>query len=81
MNTFYQKQEAVGSLYSCASQTSRKQVGNKYIVGDEIENHCHVTWNGLGMTRENVNGKSVSQNKDTTTILRTNKIVSHEQDR
>ena len=23
-----------------------------YIVGDEIENHCHVaTWNGLGMTQ------------------------------
>ena len=29
-----------------------------YIVGDEIENHCHVTtWNDTG---EKVNGKSVS---------------------
>ena len=48
-------EEMVGALneskrlqeaYACASQTCKKQVGNTYIVGDEIENRCYITtWN------------------------------------
>ena len=53
------KQEAVGSLYSCASKTCRKLVDNTHMMRDESENRCHVTltWNDTG---EKVNRKSVS---------------------